>query len=279
MKDAKPELPDIPLGQQVAVPDQYDPGVLAAVPRLLARREVGLLEDARLPFVGEDLWRCWEFAWQDLNGAPAVGVLELRVPCDSPCIVESKSLKLYLHGVSCGRFADAAQVIAHIREDLSAICGSPVRLRLLSLQEVAAEGFESPAAESLDSLKVPSPDHSPAECVPEVAPGSVRLQRWHTDLFSSLCPVTAQPDWASVTIHFEGPQLEPVALQRYLLAYRGHAGFHESCAERIFLDLHHVGSPVFLSVLCRFTRRGGIDISPYRASTALDYTAGRLVRQ
>lgn len=273
------DLPDLPLGRKVPFPERYDPGVLAPVPRASARAELGLQEGSQLPFQGEDLWRAWEFGWRDLKGVPHAGVLELRVPARSPRIVESKSLKLYLHGISCGAFAEERQVSERIRDDLTTICGTPVTVQVRSLEEVARAGFEAPEGESLDGLQVPVPEMEPAGCVPVIASGAMRLQRWHTDLFGSLCPVTGQPDWASVSIQFEGPQLEPVALQRYLLSFRGHAGFHESCAERIFLDLWHAGSPDFLSVHCRFTRRGGIDISPYRASASVDHGTGRLVRQ
>lgn len=279
MSESTREPADLPLGRQVDFPDHYTPDVLAAVERTVSRRELELAAGAKLPFLGEDLWRAWEFGWQDLQGVPHAGVLELKVPAQSPRIVESKSLKLYLHGVSCSCFPDAAHVTQRIRDDLSALCGMPVGTRLAALRDVAKAGFDDPAGESLDTLQVAVPEASPGECLPEIAAGPVRLQRWHTDLFGSLCPVTGQPDWASVSIQFEGPQLDPARLQRYLLSYRRHAGFHESCAERIFLDLWRAGSPDFLSVHCRFTRRGGIDISPYRASATVDYGAGRLVRQ
>ncbi len=273
------EQSGLPLGRQVDFPEGYAPELLAPVERALARSELGLEPGARLPFQGDDLWRAWEFGWQDLNGVPHAGVLELVVPCQSPRIAESKSLKLYLHGIACSRFSEARQVTRCIEKDLSSVCGAKVGVCLRSLREMAQQPFDGPAGESLDGLAVALPDTPPAACVPAIAPGPMRLQRWHTDLFGSLCPVTGQPDWASVSIQFEGPQIDPAALQRYLLSFRRHAGFHESCAERIFLDLWRAGSPDFLSVHCRFTRRGGIDINPYRASASVDYGAGRLVRQ
>ena len=270
---------DLPLGRPVDVPDHYDPAVLTSVPRAEVRAAPDIALVGEPPFRGEDLWRAWEFGWQDMRGVPHAAVLELKVPCSSAAIVESKSLKLYLYGIGCSRFPDSAQVTASIRHDLSEVCGGVVGVRMRSLQDVAEAGFDAPVAESLDALRVPVPDAEPGACVPVIQPGPARLQRWHTDLFGSLCPVTGQPDWASVTVHFEGPRLEPASLQRYLLSYRSHAGFHEACAERIFMDLWRAGSPEFLSVHCRFTRRGGIDISPYRASATVDYSAGRLVRQ
>lgn len=279
MTDREDDFPELPLGRDVPFPDTYDAGVLARVPRARSRAGIGIREGEPLPFTGEDFWRAWEFTWQDLTGSPQVAVLELQVPCTSPFLVESKSLKLYLHGYANTRFADVQHVGERISDDLAQLTGTPVRVRLVGLAELQRRGFETVQAESLDDLHVAVPESSPGECVPEIAPGALQLQSWHTDAFGSLCPVTGQPDWASVTVVFEGPELNGAALQRYLLAYRRHAGFHESCAEQIYLDLWRAGSPAFLSVRCRYTRRGGIDINPYRASAPGDDAAGRLVRQ
>ncbi len=279
MSDKEQYPGDLPLGRNVAFPGSYDASLLAAVPRAGARELLGLLPREPLSFLGEDYWRAWEFNWQNLGGMPQAAVLELRVPCDSPALVESKSLKLYLHGFAGTRFAGADLVRERIAGDLAAVIGAPVQVSLLTLRQVQAQGFERVTADSLDQLSVAVPEGPPQDCIPEIPAGALQLQALHTDLFGSLCPVTGQPDWGSVTVVFEGPELDPVQLLRYLLAYRNQADFHESCAERIYLDLWRAGSPAFLSVHCRYTRRGGIDINPYRASAAGNYPAGRLVRQ
>lgn len=91
-------------------------------------------------------------------------------------------------------------------------------------------------------------------------------ESWITQLFRSVCPVTGQPDWGTVRVSYTGPCIDPAGLLGYLISYRQHAGFHENCVERIFVDISDRCRPTQLTVAARFTRRGGLDINPIRAS-------------
>ena len=224
---------DSSLGREVAYPAQYDPGLLFPIPRAAARAEIGLVEDV-LPFTGDDRWHAYELGWLDLRGKPCVATATLHVPASSPNLVESKSLKLYLNSLNAARFADDEAVRARIAADLSACAGASVQVAFLRSDAATV------ASEMLLSA-----------------------------LLKSNCPVTGQPDWASVSIRYQGPRIDRAGLLRYLVSYRDHAEFHEQCVERIFLDLlRHCGCRQ-LEVEARYTRRGGLDINPRRATAGL----------
>lgn len=256
---------DTPLGQPTHYADNYDPGQLCPIPRKLAR--VGLGLDSSLPFVGVDIWNAYEFSWLDQRGKPEIAVLELRFDAISPRIVESKSLKLYLGGFAGERMPGRDTLIGTLKRDLDQASGKDVGVHLLPAAQVRREDFADLAGTVIDDADIdiarygpPHPDFLRASSDEAVSEHLV------SHLLKSNCPVTGQPDWASVQIGYAGPRIDRAGLLRYLVSYREHSGFHEDCVERIFLDITERCSPTRLSVYARYTRRGGIDINPWRSS-------------
>ncbi|TAN07233.1 MAG: NADPH-dependent 7-cyano-7-deazaguanine reductase QueF [Rhodanobacteraceae bacterium] len=264
-----------PLGLKTDYPTTVDPAVLFAVPRAEARKAIGL-DGAALPFTGADLWNAWEFSWLDARGLPRVAVLRLAVPCTSPNLVESKSLKLYLGGYAMTPFTGPEAVRARVERDVSACVGAKVAVTLLDPHDVERAGVASLAGESLDDQRIEASDY--ADPRPELLQAQVGMpaieETLCTRLFRSLCPVTGQPDWASVVLHYRGAPIEHAGLLRYLVSYRQHPDFHEACVERIFADVMARCVPQGLSLYARFLRRGGIDINPWRATPRFAPTPG-----
>lgn len=254
---------DPPLGREVAYPARYDPALLFPIARRIGRTALGL--DDGLPFVGHDRWHAYELSWLDARGKPRVATATFTVPCESPSLVESKSLKLYLNSLNAHRFDDAAAVRETIGTDLSRAAGAAV-----------AVGFGLPAmattdadAVSIDGLDVAIDRYGPPDAALLHAGDEVAEEILASDLLKSNCPVTGQPDWASVRIAYRGPRIDREGLLRYLVSFREHAEFHEQCVERIFADLMARCAPDRLSVEARYTRRGGLDINPWRATPGL----------
>ncbi len=255
---------DSSLGRSVAYPGQYDPSLLFPIPRAPARTALGLAAGAALPFAGHDRWHAYELGWLDARGKPVVATATLTVPATSPHLVESKSLKLYLNSLNARRFDHADAVHACIAADLSAAAGAEVGVAFglpAFAGDAVIEAIDLDAQDiDIDDYGPPNPAHLR---VIDAAPVRERLV---SQLLKSNCPVTGQPDWASVHIDWHGPRLDHAGLLRYLVSYRDHAGFHEQCVEGIVLDLLRVGAPAALSVEARYTRRGGLDINPWRAT-------------
>ena len=262
---------DSPLGKPAAHPDRYDASLLYPIPRAPARAELGL--PAQLPFFGADMWTAFELSWLNPRGKPQLALAQFTVPCESANIVESKSLKLYLNSFSNSSFPDLAAVQQTLRQDLgeAASRGGPspmsIGVRLLAPAEFDQQQVQELDGLSLDRLETECTDYSPA---PE------RLSAKHeenpvaevltSNLLRSNCPVTGQPDWGSVQIAYSGAAIDQEGLLRYLVSFRNHTGFHEQCVERIFMDIWNRCRPVKLSVYARYTRRGGLDINPFRTS-------------
>lgn len=267
---------DIPLGREVAYPDRYDPSLLFPIPRAQARAEIGV-DDAAPPFVGHDRWHAYELSWLDARGKPVVETATLTVPATSPQLIESKSLKLYLNSLNGARFESTGDVRAAIIADLSAAAGATVEVVFgLPPFAEAAEG-----AESIDGQDIAIDRYGPPDATLLAADDGERVEETlHSALLKSNCPVTGQPDWAGVRIAYRGPRIDRAGLLRYLVSFRDHAGFHEQCVERIFVDLMARCRPDTLSVEARYTRRGGLDINPWRATADVDApAAGRDARQ
>ncbi len=273
------DLENTALGRAVETPRSYDPSVLVAITRAAQREALGLRPGMPLPFRGLDTWNAWEFSWLQAGGVPRAAVLTVEVPASSPAIVESKSLKLYLAGFSGTTFADDAELVERLGTDLSAIVGTGVRLGLRGLGDAKALAIELPQGGSLDTLGVAVPGGTPDPALLSVAASGSVDEKVFTDLFQSRCPVTGQPDHATVLIRYRGPRIERASLQAYLLSFRDYQGFHEQCAERIFLDVVRAGRCEALQVDCRFTRRGGIDINPVRSLDDVERSNPRMPRQ
>lgn len=259
------DLRDSPLARPTPPPGRYDPGLLFPVERADARAAIGLAPP--LPFGGHDAWTAWELAWLDAHGRPQTAVARFEFPAGSPRIVESKSVKLFLASLHDERFESREQVAAAIARDLGRAAGADVRVAL-----ALPPAYGGLAREPMDSASI---DQAPLAAVPD-APDASRLattpwdgdETLHTALFRSVCPVTGQPDYASVSLRYRGPRIDRGSLLAYLAGYRRHPGFHEACVERIFVDVAAACRPHKLAVEARFTRRGGIDINPFRTSEA-----------
>jgi 7-cyano-7-deazaguanine reductase len=263
------------LGRSVDYPRHYDATLLFAIPRAQGRASLGLAEGAPLPFAGNDRWHAYEVSWLDPRGKPVVATLTITVPADTPNLVESKSLKLYLNAFNATRFADAAEVRARIAADLSRVAGGPVHVAG-GLPPMASRPGEAGAGAAflLDTLDVDIAAYGPPDASLLVADaGDIAAETLRSDLLKSNCPVTGQPDWASVRIAYGGPRIDRAGLLRYLVSFRDHAEFHEQCVERIFADVTARCAPRTLSVEARYTRRGGLDINPWRATPGLPQPA------
>lgn len=270
-------LHNAPLGKASDYPDQYDPSLLFPVAREENRRRIGL-EDGRWPWFGEDLWQAWEISWLRPGGVPAVAWGEIRFPAASPSIIESKSLKLYLNSLNQAVFSSADQVAETITADLSSACGAAVAVRLFSVDESAPaegrpQGYELIDDEPVDNVVYEYSADSLS------AGEEVVSEQLCSHLLKSNCPVTGQPDWASVFIHYTGPKIDRAGLLRYVVSFRQKQDFHEHCVETVFTDLMARCQPMELMVCARYTRRGGLDINPWRSTRAEGDAGPRLVRQ
>ncbi|MCQ4296659.1 NADPH-dependent 7-cyano-7-deazaguanine reductase QueF [Pseudomonas stutzeri] len=268
-----------PLGKSSAYVATYSPHLLFPIPRAPKWAELGLTA-ATLPYQGVDLWNCYELSWLLPSGKPVVAIGEFEIPADSPNIIESKSFKLYLNSLNQSVFESREALLEVMSSDLSAAAGKPVKVRLRTLDEVAAEGVAGLPGRCIDDLDVVIEhyDHPQPELLVCDAERVVE-EALHSHLLKSNCPVTGQPDWGSVVVEYRGAALQAESLLAYLVSFRQHADFHEQCVERIFLDLQRLLQPEKLTVYARYVRRGGLDINPYRSSEALVVDNRRLVRQ
>ena len=249
-----------PLGREVAYPDRFDPGLLYPIPRALGRAAIGI-EDGALPFAGTDRWHAYELSWLDARGKPQVATATFEVPADSPNLIESKSFKLYLNSCNAARFADPDALRAQVEADLSAAAGARVSMAFGLPPVRADEGA------SIDALDIGIDHYGPPDAsLLSAEDGDAIEETLRSALLKSNCPVTGQPDWADVAIAYRGPRIDRAGLLRYLVSFRDHAEFHEQCVERIFTDLLARCRPQSLSVQARYTRRGGLDINPWRAT-------------
>jgi 7-cyano-7-deazaguanine reductase len=267
-----------PLGKSTIYADRYDPSLLFPIPRAGKRAEIGVAEP--LPFLGVDIWNAYELSWLDPRGKPMVALAEFRVPAASPNIIESKSFKLYLNGFAQERIADADTLVTLLTRDLSAAAGDTVAVQL---NEANAAAFAVTDLDGhllddqdidIDHYGPPRPDFLRVDAGIDLVDETMV-----SHLLRSNCPVTGQPDWGSVQIAYRGVPIDHAGLLRYLVSFRNHNEFHEQCVERIYVDLMQRCAPQQLSVHARYTRRGGLDINPFRSNTPVTPGNPRTVRQ
>ena len=258
-----------------------------------ARRTLGLaglLGEATtasaLPFQGFDLWNAYELSWLNAKGLPKVVLLRLKVPCTSLNIIESKSLKLYLNSFNQTRFETVHHVFDLLRKDLALALGAELELELIGPDQFANETITEFAGVDLDKLDVEIDGYQPDPTILKLKYDALDPKRGSISetvfsrLLKSNCPVTDQPDWACIQIQYTGPAIDHASLLKYIVSYRMHNGFHEHCVEKIFVDILKQCSPTTLSVYARYTRRGGLDINPWRATFDVKPpTIGRSARQ
>jgi len=256
----------LPLGQATQYPEQYDPGLLYPIPRSENRLKLGLKEGQALPFVGVDIWNAFELSWLNQKGKPQIALAEFQIPADSPKMIESKSFKLYLNSLNNARFENENEVRERLVADLSAVAGSKITARIQANDVIAKKGMQEMGGVLLDRLDIEIDPHIPAD--PNLLGvnedfGPIE-QCLVSHLLKSNCPVTGQPDWASVQIRYQGRPILEEGLLRYLIGFRQLGEFHEHCVETIFSDIKRQCKPDKLSVYARYTRRGGLDINPLR---------------
>ncbi|MES2739457.1 MAG: NADPH-dependent 7-cyano-7-deazaguanine reductase QueF [Pseudomonadota bacterium] len=254
-----------PLGKSSAYRADYAPELLFPIPRQDKRDQLQL--HGTLPFFGVDIWNAYELSWLNLRGKPQVAIGRFTFAADSPHIIESKSLKLYLNSFNQTRLADAEALRALLRQDLAAACGAPVQVALTMPDGFGALRMGELDGVLLDRLDIEVTSYTPAPerlaAAHDEAPVEERLV---SHLLKSNCLVTGQPDWASVQIDYAGPQIDQESLLTYLIGFRQHNEFHEQCVERIFVDILRQCAPQKLAVYARYTRRGGLDINPWRSN-------------
>jgi 7-cyano-7-deazaguanine reductase len=253
------------LGKPTAYKDQYDASLLFPIARTAQRASIGL--NQVLPFFGADAWTAYELSWLNMRGKPQVAMAQCVVPADSPNIIESKSFKLYLNSFSGTKLADADALRSLLMHDLSEAAGAAVAVKL-----ILPEAFDDQAIEQLSGLLL---DRLDIEC-DVFEPDASLLSAQHNELpveetltsnlLKSNCPVTGQPDWGSVQISYTGAPINQEGLLKYIISFRNHNDFHEHCVERMFVDIMARCKPDRLAVYARYTRRGGLDINPFRTS-------------
>ena len=269
----------LPLGKTTQYKSEYDAALLCPIPRKLKRDEIGLPEE--LPFHGVDIWNAYEMSWLTPLGKPVVAMGVFRIPCESPFLIESKSFKLYLNSFNQTRFDNFEDVRALMSQDLTGAAGSPADVSIISAGQFADTQLGLLPGECIDDLDVSIEGYSlEPGLLNNAANGAEAVsETLHSHLLKSNCLVTSQPDWGSVMIRYQGPKINREALLRYIISFRQHNEFHEQCVERIYTDLMRYCQPEKLTVYARYTRRGGLDINPYRSNYEFEVENIRLARQ
>jgi 7-cyano-7-deazaguanine reductase len=270
-------MAELPLGKTTTYPDRYAPEVLFAIPRNNNRASLGI--GPVLPFGGVDIWTAWELTWLTAGGMPQVATASIRVPADSPGIVESKSLKLYLGSFAMSNFGDESAVRDRLANDIGACVGTAVAVTIDPPGVHAGGTTQILPGTSLDDPSLACDRFEVDARLLSSNPEEPAAEELHSDLLRSLCPVTNQPDSGSILVRYAGPAIDHGGLLRYIVSYRKHCDFHESCVERMFVDILERCQPERLSIHARYQRRGGIDINPFRSNFESDPPDLRLWRQ
>lgn len=256
-----------PLGKVSAYKTEYDASLLFPIPRAPKRAEIGLPDGRAVPFFGVDIWNAYELSWLNPKGKPQVALASFIIPADTPNIIESKSFKLYLNSFNQTRLESPEALQQLLRNDLSEATGGAVQVRLTAETDFARQQLGELDGLLLDRLDIETDIYEPA-------PQLLRADQEETPveetlvshLLKSNCLVTGQPDWGSVQIRYVGAPIDQEGLLKYLISFRNHNEFHEQCVERIFMDVLRQCKPVKLAVYARYTRRGGLDINPFRTN-------------
>ncbi|BAE75225.1 NADPH-dependent 7-cyano-7-deazaguanine reductase [Sodalis glossinidius str. 'morsitans'] len=272
-------LQSLTLGKPTPYRERYDPSLLQAVPRALNRDLLGLQATA-LPFHGADIWTLYELSWLNDAGIPQVAIGEIALNATSTNLIESKSFKLYLNSLNQTSFPSREAVRVRLAEDLSRCADGEVQVVLRALSDFTSSPLLDFDGECIDDQPIHIDDYTFTNRYLEgAAGGSVVSETLVSHLLKSNCLITHQPDWGSVQIRYRGARIDREALLRYLVSFRQHNEFHEQCVERIFCDVMQFCRPETLTVYARYTRRGGLDINPWRSNTHFSPATGRLARQ
>ncbi len=256
-------LAEAPLGKKSSYVNTYSPSLLFPLPRKPKRDEIEISD--QLPFIGFDIWTGYEVSWLNEVGKPMLAIAEFTIPCESRCLIESKSFKLYLNSFNNSKFKSIEEVASIMKVDLSKAAESPVNVRLFNMKDAVKsiaifDGF------CLDDLNIECTEYQPNSNYLQVDRQFLVEEIVYTDLLKSNCLVTGQPDWGSVQIIYKGMKINKEGLLKYIVSLRDHNEFHEQCVERIFMDIKKRCNPIELTVYARYTRRGGLDINPFRTT-------------
>ena len=267
-----------PLGKATQYVSQYAPKLLFPIPRSEKRNE---LDSRYLSFQGEDIWNAFELSWLNANGLPQVAIGIFRINCETVNIVESKSLKLYLNSFNQTQFNSLKQVQQTIQQDLSEAAEGNVSVELTMPKDFVEMGVSEFDGELIDeqSITIDSYQYQPQILRASGESREVVTETLVSHLLKSNCLITSQPDWASIQIKYHGPKIDRENLLRYIVSFRSHNEFHEQCVERIFADLKKYCRTEKLTVYARYTRRGGLDINPWRSDFESVQKNLRLARQ
>lgn len=272
-------LSNLTLGQRTEYKNQYDPSLLQAVPRSLNRDSLGITEQQ--PFtIGADIWTLYELSWLNAKGVPQVAIADVVLDFRSENLIESKSFKLYLNSFNQTRFNSVEEVQQRIQHDLSQCASGQISVKIYKLSALTQQPISDFAGECIDEQDIQI-DHYrfSADYLQNCANGEMVEETLVSHLLKSNCLITSQPDWGSIQIHYVGKKLDREKLLRYLISFREHNEFHEQCVERIFCDLMQFAKPEKLTVYARYTRRGGLDINPFRSNFEAIPTNSRMARQ
>ena len=274
-----PALDNLTLGKKTAYIDQYDPSLLQAVPRSLNREPLAI-QCNELPFQGADIWTLYELSWLNNKGVPQVAIGSISVNANSENLIESKSFKLYLNSFNQTKFETWENVRSVLQSDLSYCANGEVSVTLHKLDDFSQQTIHQFDGFCIDEQDIDIDNYEfSRHYLANSTQNNIVEETLVSHLLKSNCLITNQPDWGSVQIHYRGPQINHEALLRYLISFRHHNEFHEQCVERIFNDITQLCKPEKLSVYARYTRRGGLDINPWRSNEQFKPEIGRLARQ
>ena len=259
-------LSALKLGQNTEYKSQYDASLLQPVPRRLNREGLGIVEQQ--PFnQGADVWTCYELSWLNPHGLPQVAIADVEIDFKSENLIESKSFKLYLNSFNQTKFASIEEVEQTLTRDLSQCASGQVSVRIHKLADYTNQPIVNFSGECIDEQEIQIESYTFSnQHLENVAEDEIVEETLVSYLLKSNCLITSQPDWGSVQIHYVGKRLNREKLLRYLVSFREHNEFHEQCVERIFTDLMQFAKPEKLTVYARYTRRGGLDINPFRSN-------------
>lgn len=256
-----------PLGKSSAYKTEYDASLLFPIPRAGKRAEIGVPEGRSLPFFGVDIWNAYEVSWLNTRGKPQIALASFIIPADTPNIVESKSFKLYLNSFNQTKLASPEALQQLLHHDLSEATGGTVQVRLTQEADFARQQMGELDGLLLDRLDIETDIYEPAPHLLHADQNETPVEETLVShLLKSNCLVTGQPDWGSVQIRYVGAPIDQEGLLKYLISFRNHNEFHEQCVERIYMDVMRQCKPVKLAVYARYTRRGGLDINPFRTN-------------
>ena len=259
-------LKSLKLGQKTEYASQYDRTLLQPVPRALNRDGLGITQNQ--PFtIGADIWTAYEISWLNEKGLPQVAIADIYLDYQSQNLIESKSFKLYLNSFNQSKFADFNAVQQTMQRDLSECAQGDVTVRLNPVAVYDSQKIDHLQGDCIDQqdIEITSYEFN-ADWLKDCVSDEIIEEKLVSHLLKSNCLITNQPDWGTLHIHYVGKKIDHEKLLRYVVSFRQHNEFHEQCVERIFCDLMHYAKPEKLTVYARYTRRGGLDINPFRSN-------------